>query len=52
MVSQESVKDTLLTLDENKKYVALTFDDGPNNNSTLDLLNILKTDNVKATSSC
>ncbi|WP_208789203.1 polysaccharide deacetylase family protein, partial [Enterococcus gallinarum] len=49
LVSQESIKDTLPALDENKKYVALTFDDGPNNSSTLDLLNILKTDNVKAT---
>ena len=41
LVSQESIKDAL-PLDENKKYVALTFDDGPNNSSTLDLLNILK----------
>ncbi|GIP73949.1 polysaccharide deacetylase [Enterococcus faecium] len=49
LVSQESIKDALPALDENKKYVALTFDDGPNNSSTLDLLNILKTDNVKAT---
>lgn len=49
LVSQESIKDTLPALDENQKYVALTFDDGPNNSSTLDLLNILKTDNVKAT---
>lgn len=49
LVSQESIKDALPALDENKKYVALTFDDGPNNSSTLDLLNILKTNNVKAT---
>jgi peptidoglycan/xylan/chitin deacetylase (PgdA/CDA1 family) len=49
LVSPESVKDALPVLDENKKYVALTFDDGPNDSSTVDLLNILKTDNVKAT---
>jgi peptidoglycan/xylan/chitin deacetylase (PgdA/CDA1 family) len=49
LVSPESIKDALPTLDENKKYVALTFDDGPNNSSTLDLLNILKANNVKAT---
>ncbi len=36
-------------LDENKKYVALTFDDGPNDTSTLDLLKILKDNDVKAT---
>lgn len=28
LVSQESIKDALPALDENKKYVALTFDDG------------------------
>ncbi|MGC3350641.1 polysaccharide deacetylase family protein, partial [Enterococcus faecalis] len=49
LVSQESIKDALPALVENKKYVALTFDDGPNKSSTLDLLNILKTTNVKAT---
>ncbi|WP_434101470.1 polysaccharide deacetylase family protein [Enterococcus faecalis] len=43
------MKDALPALDRNEKYVALTFDDGPNNSSTLDLLNILKVNNVKAT---
>ncbi|MEY8444847.1 polysaccharide deacetylase family protein [Enterococcus ratti] len=49
LVSSESIKDAFPTLNKNKKYVALTFDDGPNNSSTLDLLNILKKENVKAT---
>lgn len=49
LVKPESVKDALPVLDQNKKYVALTFDDGPNNSSTLDLLDILQQSDVKAT---
>jgi peptidoglycan/xylan/chitin deacetylase (PgdA/CDA1 family) len=36
---------------ENKKIIALTFDDGPNEN-TLSILDILKKNNVKATFFC
>lgn len=49
LVKAESVKDALPVLDENKKYIALTFDDGPNDSSTLNLLDILKENDVKAT---
>ncbi len=35
--------------DKNEKYVALTFDDGPNPNSTANLLKTLKENDVKAT---
>lgn len=49
LVDSGSVKDALPVLDENKKYVALTFDDGPNDSSTLDLLDILNQNDVKAT---
>jgi peptidoglycan/xylan/chitin deacetylase (PgdA/CDA1 family) len=43
------LKEQQSTLDQNKKYVALTFDDGPNDTTTLDLLKILKDNDVKAT---
>ncbi|MBQ4155208.1 MAG: polysaccharide deacetylase family protein, partial [Clostridia bacterium] len=33
----------------NKKYVALTFDDGPNNGMNVQILNLLKQENVPAT---
>ncbi|GAC1413633.1 MAG: hypothetical protein NVSMB66_5910 [Candidatus Doudnabacteria bacterium] len=33
----------------NSKVIALTFDDGPNDEATLQTLNILKSENVKAT---
>ncbi|WP_301405397.1 polysaccharide deacetylase family protein [Enterococcus entomosocium] len=36
-------------LDTSKKYVALTFDDGPNDTSTIKLLEKLKKENIKAT---
>lgn len=36
-------------LDTEKKYVALTFDDGPNDTSTIKLLGKLKKENIKAT---
>lgn len=49
LVNPESIKDALPQLDEQKKYVALTFDDGPNNTTTPYLLDILKDNNVKAT---
>ncbi len=49
LVNADQLKEQQPTLDENKKYVALTFDDGPNDTSTLDLLKILKDNNVKAT---
>ncbi|MCA6775438.1 polysaccharide deacetylase family protein [Enterococcus mundtii] len=32
-----------------QKYIALTFDDGPNNTSTIKLLETLKKENIKAT---
>ncbi|WP_269924621.1 polysaccharide deacetylase family protein [Enterococcus innesii] len=36
-------------LDQNGKYIALTFDDGPNDSSTIKLLEILKKENISAT---
>lgn len=36
-------------LDSNEKKVALTFDDGPNGNSTIRILNILDREHVKGT---
>lgn len=36
-------------IDKNEKYVAITFDDGPNPYSTTDLLKVLKDNDVKAT---
>lgn len=35
--------------EEGKKYIALTFDDGPNSTSTVDLLKILAKEKVQAT---
>ena len=49
LVNADQLKEQQAMLDENKKYVALTFDDGPNDTSTLDLLKILKDNDVKAT---
>ena len=49
LVNADQLKEQQSTLDENKKYVALTFDDGPNDTTTLDLLKILKDNDVKAT---
>lgn len=49
-IDPESIKDALPTpLDPNKKYISLTFDDGPNPETTPRLLNILKEKGVKAT---
>lgn len=36
-------------INQEKKYAALTFDDGPNTTSTIRLLNELKENNIKAT---
>lgn len=49
LVDPASVKDALPTLDPNKKYIALTFDDGPNDTTTPQILDILKQNDVKAT---
>ncbi|ALS02453.1 hypothetical protein ATZ33_13975 [Enterococcus silesiacus] len=49
-IDPDSIKDALpAPLDPNKKYISLTFDDGPNPETTPRLLNILKEKNVKAT---
>lgn len=49
-IDPESIKDALpAPLDPNKKYISLTFDDGPNPETTPRLLNILKEKDVKAT---
>lgn len=51
-INPEIVSDKYLSikeLDTEKKYVALTFDDGPNDTSTIELLEKLKKENVKAT---
>ncbi|GGC94629.1 polysaccharide deacetylase family protein [Enterococcus wangshanyuanii] len=49
-VDQASIKDALvMPLDPNKKYISLTFDDGPNPKTTPKLLDILKEKGVKAT---
>lgn len=42
-------KDYKPVIDKSEKYVAITFDDGPNPNSTADLLKTLKDNDVKAT---
>ena len=49
LVAADQLNNALPSLDPNKKYVALTFDDGPNSTSTMDLLNILQENDVKAT---
>ena len=43
------IKGAIPSLKSGQKYVALTFDDGPNPSTTPQLLNILKQKNVKAT---
>jgi peptidoglycan/xylan/chitin deacetylase (PgdA/CDA1 family) len=43
------VKDRYMNRYINSKEVFITFDDGPSANSTMEILNILKTKNVKAT---
>lgn len=49
-VDPSSIKDALpAPLDPNKKYISLTFDDGPNPETTPRLLDILKEKGVKAT---
>lgn len=49
-VDPDAIKDALpKALDPKKKYVSLTFDDGPNPETTPKLLNILKENDVKAT---
>ncbi|MBO0441816.1 polysaccharide deacetylase family protein [Candidatus Enterococcus ikei] len=49
-VDPNSIKDALpAPLDPNKKYISLTFDDGPNPETTPRLLDILKEKGVKAT---
>lgn len=49
-VDESSIKDALpAPLDPDKKYISLTFDDGPNPETTPRLLDILKEKGVKAT---
>ncbi|OTN88726.1 hypothetical protein A5819_001218 [Enterococcus sp. 7E2_DIV0204] len=49
-VDPTAIKDALPEpLDPNKKYISLTFDDGPNPETTPRLLDILKEKDVKAT---
>lgn len=50
LIDAASIKDALpVPLDPNKKYISLTFDDGPNPETTPRLLDILKERGVKAT---
>lgn len=50
LVAPASIQNALpKTLDPNKKYISLTFDDGPNPDTTPRLLDILKAKGVKAT---
>ncbi len=48
LLEQEVIKNDPTLLDDDKK-VALTFDDGPNNTSSLQILNTLKKYDIKAT---
>lgn len=48
-VDPTKIVDTAPKLDPNKKYVSLTFDDGPSGETTPQLLKTLKEKNVKAT---
>ncbi|HCM90283.1 MAG TPA: hypothetical protein DIS85_10330 [Vagococcus sp.] len=48
LLPEKQIKGAIPKLNKNKKYVALTFDDGPNPITTPQLLNILKSKNVKA----
>ena len=48
LLQQEVLKNDPTILNDDKK-VALTFDDGPNNTSSLQILDILKKYNIKAT---
>lgn len=48
LLPADDIKGAIPKLNNNKKYVALTFDDGPSPITTPQLLNILKQKNVKA----
>lgn len=48
LLPEKQITGAIPKLNKNKKYVALTFDDGPNPRTTPQLLNILKSKNVKA----
>ena len=48
-VNPEKIKDAFPQLDPKKKYVALTFDDGPNPATTPKILDILKNKKASAT---
>lgn len=48
-VDPTKIVDTTAKLDPNKKYVSLTFDDGPSGETTPQLLKTLKEKDVKAT---
>lgn len=48
-VNPEKIKDAFPQLDSNKKFVALTFDDGPNPATTPKILDILKNKKASAT---
>lgn len=49
LVDPKTLTTSLPTLDENKKYIALSFDDGPSPQTTPELLAILAEKDVKAT---
>lgn len=49
LVDPKALTTPLPTLDDNKKYIALSFDDGPGPETTPALLTILAEKNVKAT---
>ncbi|MEG0732498.1 MAG: polysaccharide deacetylase family protein [Vagococcus sp.] len=48
LLPANQIKGAIPKLNSGKKYVALTFDDGPNPNTTPQLLTILRNKNVKA----
>jgi peptidoglycan/xylan/chitin deacetylase (PgdA/CDA1 family) len=48
-INNEEVKEESKNLEKNKKYIALTFDDGPSKANTPILLDILKKNNTRAT---
>lgn len=49
LVDPATIKDAFPTLEAGKKYVALTFDDGPNPTTTPKILDILKAKKASAT---
>lgn len=49
LVDQETIKDAFPVFEEGKKYVALTFDDGPSAETTPQVLDILKERGAHAT---